>query len=145
LQAIIGDDPLDAAQTDGEMSLAEFLGDDLRRGFGIQKAIAQDLAHHLVGAAVVGFGAGLPGLESQEAALLESVEDLVITLAAITIFLRDGGDVSIQALAFLEHEEAAGQFVGVGNGQGTGGAGELMGDGIELQGRIHGGRVRRRT
>jgi hypothetical protein len=95
--------------------------------------MAQDLAHHLVGAAVVGFGAGFPGLESQEAALLESVQDLVITLAAITIFLRDRDDASIQALAFLEHEKAAGQFVGVGNGQGAGGAGELTGGGIELQ------------
>jgi len=113
------------------MSLAEFLSDDLRGGFGVQKAIAQDLAHDLVGAAVIGFGAGFPRLQGQKAALLEGVQDLVITLAAITIFLRDSGDVSIQALAFLEHEEAAGHFVGVGNGQGTGGAGELMGHGIE--------------
>jgi hypothetical protein len=145
LQAIIGDDPFDAAQADGEMSLPEFLGDDLGRGFGIQKAIAQDLAHHLVGAAIIGFGAGFPGLQGQEAALLEGVEDLVIALAAITIFLRDGGDVSIQALAFLEHEEAAGEFVGVGNGEGTGGAGELLGRGIEQQGSLHRGRLTQGT
>jgi hypothetical protein len=108
LQAIIGNDPFDAAQTDGEMSLPELLGDDLRRGVRIQKAIAQDLPHDLVGAAIIGFGAGFPGLQGQEAPLLEGVKDLVITLAAIAVFLRDGVDVSIQALAFLEHEKAAG-------------------------------------
>ena len=138
MQAVIGDHPFDAAQTDGEMSLPELLGDDLRRGVGIQKAIAQDLADHLVGAAIIGSGAGFPGLQGQEAPLLEGVEDLVITLAAITIFLRDGGDLRIPALAFLKHEEAAGQLIGIGDGQEAGGAGELMGQGIEVQGSIHG-------
>ena len=70
MQAVIGDDPFDAAQTEGEMSLAEFLGDDFRRGVGIEKAVAQDLADDLAGAAIIGFGPGLFGLQGGEAALL---------------------------------------------------------------------------
>jgi len=138
LQAVIGDDPLDAAQADGEMSLPQFLGDDLRGRVGVQKAMAQDLAHGLVGAAIVGFGSGLLGLQGGEAAGLEGVEYLVIALAAITIFPGDRVDAGLQTLAFDEHEEAAGHFVIVGDGQGAGRAGELLFVGIELEGGVHG-------
>lgn len=138
MHAEIGDHPFDAAHADGEIGLAEFLGDDLGRDIGIQKAMAQDLADDFVGAAVVGFGAGFFGFQSGEAALVEEIEQLVITLARIVIFLSDSGDMILHALAFNEHEEAASQFVGSGDGQGTGWAGELMRGGIELEGRIHG-------
>lgn len=137
MQAVIGDDPFDAAQTDGETSLPQFLGDDLRRSIGIQKAIAQDLADDLIGAAIVGFGSGLLELQGGETALLEGREDLVITLAAITIFSSDRSDLGFQALAFDQHEEAAGQFIGVRDGQETGGAGESMGFWIKFKSIIH--------
>ena len=52
------------------------------------------------------------------------------------------GDLRLQALAFDEHEEAAGLLVGGGNGQGAGRAGELMGFGIKLEDRIHGAKLR---
>ena len=39
----------------------------------------------------------------------------------------------LQTLAFHEHEETGGQRVGVGDGQGAGGARELVGVGIELR------------
>jgi len=58
LQAEIGDNPFDAARTDGQVLLADFLGDDHRRGLWIQEATADDQAHDLVGAAVIGLGAG---------------------------------------------------------------------------------------
>jgi hypothetical protein len=117
--------------------LPEFLSDDFGRSVGIQKAIAQDLADDLIGPAILGFGTGLPGLQGGEAALLEGFEQLVITLTTIAEFLRDGADVSFQALAFDEHEEAAGEVIGRGDGKGSGGARELVSVGMELKGRTH--------
>lgn len=137
MQAVIGDDSFDAAQTDGEVSLPELLGEDLRRRIGIQKAIAQDLADHLVGAAIIGFGAGFLGLQGGETALPEGLEYLVIALATIAILLSNSADLSFQTLTFDEHEEAASHLVGGGDGQGPSRAGELMDLGIESEGRIH--------
>jgi hypothetical protein len=140
LQAIIGDDPLDTALADLELRLAQFLGDDCGRGLGVQKAVAQDLPHGLVGAAVIGFGPGLLRLEREQAAGLEGLQELIITLAAVAVFLGEGGDVLLflQTLAFDEQEEPVSQGVGGGDGQDTGGASQLVGIGIELEGRMHG-------
>ena len=139
MQAVIGDDALDAAQTDLEVGLAQFLSDDLRGGLRIQKAIAQHLADGLIGAAVVGLGAGLLRLEGGQAALPEGVEDLIVALTAVAVFLGDGGDIVIQTLAFNEHEETGGQRVGVGDRQGAGGTSQLVSLRIELEKGIHGG------
>ncbi len=95
----------------------------------------------MIGAAVVGFGAGLLGLQGEQAAGLEGVQELIIALAAVAIFGGQGGDVFPEALAFDEQEEAAGQLVGSGDGQGAGRAGQLVGLGIELERRIHGASV----
>jgi hypothetical protein len=141
LQAVIGDDPFDAAQTDGEPGLAELLGDDLGGGVGVQEAVAQDLPDNLVGAAIIGFGAGLLGLESRQATPLVIREHLVIALAAKAMFLRRVGNLRLQTLAFDEHEEAAGLLVGDRNGQGAGWASELMGLGVKLEDCIHGQRL----
>jgi hypothetical protein len=142
LQAVIGDDPFDAAQTDGKAGLAQFLGDDFGGSLGIQKAVAQDLPDDLVGAAIRGFGTGLLGQEGGQAALPVVGEHWVIALAAKAVFLRGVGDLRPQALAFDEHEEAAGLLVGGGDGQGAGRAGELVGFGIKLEDRIHGAKIR---
>ena len=141
MQAVLGNDALDAALTDREVGLAQLLGNDLRRGLRIQKAVAQDLADGLVGAAVIGLGAGLVRLESGQAALLEGVEDLIVALPAIAVFSGDGGDVAVQTLAFHEHEETGGQGVGVGDGQRAGGPGQLVSFGIELEDGMHGDSV----
>ena len=125
------------------MSLPEFLGDDFRRSFRIEKAIAQDLADDLAGAAIIGFGAGLFGLQGGEAAFLVGGQDLIITLATITIFLSGRADLGFQTLAFKDHEEAAGQVVGGGDGQGACRAGELPGLGVELERGVHAGKVAR--
>ena len=137
MQAVIGDDPFDAAQTEGQTGLAEFLGDDGGGDVGIQKTVAQDLADELIGPAIIGFGAGLPGLESGQAALLVIREHLVIALAAKAVFAGDLGDLRLQALTFDEHEEAAGLFVRRRDGEGAGRAGELLRFGIELEVGIH--------
>lgn len=95
--------------------------------------MAQDLADRLVGAPIIGFGAGLLRLEGGETAVLKGVEDLIIALPAIAILLGDGRDVGIQTFAFDQHEEAVGQLVGGFNGEGAGRAGELVSLGIELK------------
>ena len=142
MQAVIGNDPLDTAQTDLEVGLAKFLSHDLGGSLRIQKEVAQDLADGLIGAAVIGLGAGLLRLEGGQAALLEGVEDLIVALTAVAVFLGDGGDIVIQTLAFNEHEETGGQRVGVGDGQGAGGTSQLVSFRIELEKGIHGGSLR---
>ena len=108
LKAVIGDDPLDTAEADREVGLAKLLGDDLGGRVGVEEAVAQDLADRLVGAPIIGFRSGFLRLEGGETAALEGVEDLIIALTAITIFLGDGGDVGFQTFAFDQHEEAVG-------------------------------------
>lgn len=138
MKAVIGDDALDAALANLEVGLAKLLRDDLGGGLRVQEEVAQDLAHDLVGAAVIGLGASLVGLEGEQAALPEVVQELIIALAAEAVFLGEVEDVALEALAFDEHEEAAGQLVGGGDGQGADRAGQLVGVGVELEGCIHG-------
>ncbi len=113
------------------MALPEFLGDDLGGGVRVQEAVAQDLVDDLLGAPVVGLGSGLVRLEGWEAAPVEGLEELVVALTAVAVFLGDGQDAVAEALAFQEHEEAPGQGVGGGDGQGAGRAGELVSQGVE--------------
>jgi len=125
------------------MSLPEFFDDHLWGSVWIQEPVAQDLADHLIGAAKIGFGAGLLGHQGGHAALFEGVKELVIALAAETIFLSDRADLTYQTLAFQEHGEAAAGFIGGGNGEGPRWAGERVGNGIELEGCLHGGQSNR--
>jgi hypothetical protein len=108
LQAVIGDDAANGAKADGEVGLSELLHHDLGGSIGIEEDVAQDLAHHLLGAAVVGFGSCFLGLEGRNAAVLESLQQLIITLAAAAVFFDDGDNVLLEALAFEDHEETAG-------------------------------------
>ena len=71
----------------------------------------------------------------------EVLEDLVIALAAAAVSLGDDANIVLQALALQEHEEAMGLLVGRWDGQGAGGAGELVSCEIELEIRIHGEKV----
>jgi hypothetical protein len=141
LQAVIGDNTLNRTQADAEVGLAELLRDDLSRGSRVQEEVAQDLAHRLIGTAIVGFGATFLWLEGWNAALLKSGEQLVIALTAEAVLLGYGDDVLLEALAFHEHEEAASQDVLGRNGQDAGVAGELVGGRVELQGVLHGARL----
>jgi hypothetical protein len=123
------------------MGLTELLGDDLGGGLWVKELVAQDLEDELLGASVIGLGAGLLGFQGLQAARLEVVQELVVSLTAEPEFLSDGGDVVLQTLAFDEHEEAAGLLVGGGDEQGAGGAGELVNIGVELEMTVHGGKV----
>ena len=137
MQAVIGNDSLDAALANWELSLAQLLSDHRRGGIGIQKAVAQDLPNDLLGAAVIGFGTGLVGRQSEQPTGFVVLQELVITLAAETILLGDVDDVVFQTLAFQEHEEAMSQMIGGIHGQVADGADQLVSFLIELQGRIH--------
>jgi hypothetical protein len=123
------------------MGLPELLGDDLGGGLWVKELVAHDLEEELLGASVIGFGAGLLGFKGLQAARLEDVQELIVALAAEAVFLSDGGDVVLQTLAFDEHEETVGLLVGRGDGQGAGRAGELVKSGVELKRTVHGGRV----
>lgn len=63
LQAVIGDNPFNAAMADGKRLLADFLSNDLGGNFRIQEATADDHPDHLIGATVIGFGSG--GVQDQ--------------------------------------------------------------------------------
>ena len=141
MQAVIGNDALNATLADREVRLAELLSDDLGGGLGVQETVAQDLAFRLAGAAVVGFGSGFLGLEGQQAAGFEGTQDLVIALAAIAVLLGECDDIVVQALTFEEHEEAPSELVARRDGQGTGGAGDLVSFRTELEGCIHGEKI----
>jgi len=141
LQAQFGDDAVDTAQADREMGLPEFLGDDLGGGLWVKELVAHDLEEELLGASVVGLGAGLMGFKGLQAARVEGLQELIVALAAEAVFLSDGGDVVLQTLAFDEHEEAVGLLVGRGDEQGAGRAGELVKSGVELEMTVHGGKV----
>lgn len=143
MNPVIGDNALDTAQADLEGGLAQFLRDDLRGGVRVEKDITQDLTDHLVGAAVIGFRAGLLRNKASQATLFVVVEQLVIALAAVAVLLGDGADVIFQALAFDEHEEALGLKVGGRDGQSAGGANQTVSFGVELKSRsAHGERIR---
>ena len=99
---------------------------------GVQKAVAQDLAHGLVGAAVIGFGPGLLRRKGRQAPGLIVFEKLIIARPAKPIMLGDRSDVAFQTLAFQEHEETSGLWIGSSHGQSPGWTDDLVSLGIEL-------------
>jgi hypothetical protein len=126
LHAIIGDHSFNAAQADGVTLLPKLLGNDRWRGLGIKKTIAEDLTHQLVGSAIVGLGPGFAAPQGGQTALLKGGKDLVIALAATTVFLGDGVNLSLQTLSLHEHDETASQLIVGRDGQRPRGAAELV-------------------
>ena len=136
MKAVIGDDAFGAPGAEGEAGLAELLGDDLGGGVGIEEAVADDLADGLVGAAGGALGAALAALQGGGAVGEEGAADLEVALFAEAELLGGSQGAEPLALAFDEHGEFAGDFVGGGDGEGAGGAGELLELGVEVK---HGG------
>jgi len=126
LKAEIGDDAFDAAGAEGTAGLAELLGDDLGGGLGVEEAVADDLAHGLVGVAGGAFGAAAVVLQGRGAVGEEGAADLEVTLLAEAKLLGGGEGSESLALALDEHGEVAGDLVGGGDGERTGGADELL-------------------
>ncbi len=73
--------------------------------------MAQDLAHDLIGSAIIGPWAGLFGGQSGKAAFVNPLKELIVALAGLATFLGELSDVGSQALAFYEHDKMRGLFV----------------------------------
>ena len=141
MQAVIGDDPFDAALANHMAVLADFLSDDFGGRIRIQEPRADDQAHDLIGAAVIGFGSR--GLQEQTlGALLEEVgQNLVITLAGEIEFLGGLGRAEAFALALDEHGQATRNLVVLGDQEGAARAGEA--ELVSGERNVHGRRVAR--
>src|SRR5437667_248242 len=124
LQAVIGDDPFDAALADAKRLLTEFLSDDLRGRLRIQEAAADDQTDDLMSAPVIGLGPWATEEQTLSAFFIKSVEDLVVTLAGQSIFLSGFGRAEAFALALDEHGQAATDLIVVRNEERAAGARE---------------------
>jgi hypothetical protein len=133
LQAELGDDALDATGADGLAGLTYLLGYDGGVGVRVQKAVADDLLADLVGATRGGFGATLLTLEGQSAAGLEGLAELEIALFAEAKLTSGGQGAGALALAFKEHGQFEGDFVGGEHGQVAGRAAEGLGGGVSIK------------
>jgi len=124
LQAVIGDDPFDAALANGKSLLADFLGDDGGGRIWIEEAAADDQTDDLIGTAVMGFRP--PSFQEQAlgAFLAKVSQELVITLAGEIIFLSGFGRADAFALAFDEHSEATADLVIIGDAEDASWTGE---------------------
>jgi hypothetical protein len=122
LKAVLFDDADDTPNADRKSGLAEFLRDDLDRGVGIKKAVADDLANELVGADIVAFGSRLVTLESHATMFTIKFEQLKISLFAKAKLCGGLGGTKPFALAFDEHAQAGDDEVIRTNGEFTGGA-----------------------
>jgi len=99
--------------------LADFLSDDSGGRIWIEEATADNQAHDLIGAAVIGFRS--TSLEEQPlgAVLAEIGEDLIITLASEVILLSGFGRAETLTFPFDEHGQAAADLVIVGDEEST--------------------------
>jgi hypothetical protein len=111
LQAVFGNDTFDAADADYRSALTQLLGNDLRRGVGIEETVPDHLPDDLVRSSVVGLWTALPALQSQRTALLISGAKLKVTLLAVAEFLGGPQRSPTFTLAFDEHQQLAGHFV----------------------------------
>jgi hypothetical protein len=107
------------------MGLLELLRDDFGRGLRIQEAVTDDLADDLVGATVVGLGAGGFAVEGQSAVGLVEVEQLEVAGLGVTELGGGVGGTGTFALAFEEHRQLEGDLIVEGDQERTGRAGEV--------------------
>ena len=111
MQAVVRDDACDAPGTDDPAALAEFLGDDVRRGLGIEEAMPDDLSDDFVGASVVAFGSAFLIEQRRGAVVAVGLSELEIALLAeAELAGRRAGSESV-AFAFEEHDEFGSEFV----------------------------------
>ena len=133
MQAELLDHAFDAANTDEGTSLGEFLGDDSRRGIGIEEAMADDLTHDFVGAAVIALGTAFFAFQGGGPALaigLAKLEVALFTEAEVASGLEGPAAV---AFAVNEHGEFACHFVVGEDRELASGTEELVFLGIEVQ------------
>ena len=134
MKAVLLDDADDTASADWETGLAKFLCEDVERGVGIEKAVANDLADDFVGADIVAFGAWLVAKQSWATLFTIELEQLKITLFAEAELLGCLGGTDPLALAFNEHGEAGDNEVIGKNRELSGGAEDAKGREVEMHG-----------
>ena len=108
-----------AAFAGGETALPELLSNDLGGSFGIEEAMADDLADEFLCAPVIGFGSALGAEESVAAFFQKEGTELKVTLTAIAELGGDAVDALRTAFAVNEHGELTGDFVVFGNREGA--------------------------
>jgi hypothetical protein len=132
LKAVLFDDTDDTPNADRKSGLAEFLRDDLDRGVGIEKAVADDLANELVGADIVAFGSRLVAPESLATMFTITLKQLKVSLFTKVELFGGLGGTEPFALAFDEHAQAFDDEVIRTNREFTGGADDASGGDVDL-------------
>jgi len=115
LQAIVRNDPFHAADAQSVSGLTELLGDHLRGGVGIQKAVPNHLANDLRRAPVVRLGATFLTLQGGGALRGKERAELEVALFAVAEFLGSQKRSQSFALALNEHQKLGCQLVVPGN------------------------------
>src|SRR5271166_4168179 len=115
------------------VGLLELLRDDLGRSIRIQKAMTNDLAHHLFGAPIVGPWPARFALQSERALSFKLFQQLKIALFGVTEFTSGLSGTQSLTLAFEKHGQLAGNLIIVGQEDRTGMADELCGRIEELE------------
>ena len=103
MKAIFREHPFHTADGNGKPILVEFLGNNLWRDVGVEKAIADDLTYHLLGSAVVTFRPGFVAFEPLGPMVFKLRQDLVIALAGEIVFLSRPRRAEAFALTLDEH------------------------------------------
>lgn len=120
MESELGDDAVYGSFADGEVTLSEFLSNDLGARFRIQKPVADDLTDEFLGAPVVGFGTSFGAEESLAALFHKEGPQLEVALTAVTEFGSGPVNAFRATFALDEHGEFPSYFVVLGDGQGTG-------------------------
>jgi len=81
--------------------------------------MANDLAHDLIGPAIVGFGAALLVLQGERPVLKVLLAELEVALFAVAVLRGGMQRAECSALALDKHREPSGDVVVFGDGQGT--------------------------
>src|SRR5208283_3902495 len=102
LQAILGQHPFHAADTDLPTALHQFLGDHLRRRVVVEKTVPDHLPFEFRRAAIMGLGPAFLAPQGLRASLAEGPAELEIALFAEAELLRGLERPRALALAFLK-------------------------------------------
>ena len=119
LQPVLLKDASDGSVADGDSLLPEFLGDDFAVGIGVEESGADHLPFDFVSSSVVGFRTTFFICECDGSVLEEGLADLEIALRGVAEFVGRLLRSEPFAFAFDEHGELVGNFIVLGNAQGS--------------------------
>ena len=111
LKADLFDDAFHAAGADGKSGLTKLLGDDVRRGLGVEETMADDLPDDFLSAHRRALGPAFLAAESGRPPLVKELEELVIARLTEAVLGGRGHGAEAFALPLDEHEESLGGLV----------------------------------